>query len=118
MYPNLCFWSKNLNKKRSKILDLICKNILLSNIIMTNSFLNIQNGGKRSKERKIKGIRYLSNSDIFLKSNDNNMDLPDSLSSYSENDSIKSKSMNSPFIGDKLKGKALAIYNNNQFMEL
>ena len=33
-------------------------------------------------------------------------------------DSIKSKSMNSPFIGDKLKGKALAIYNNNQFMEL
>jgi len=32
--------------------------------------------------------------------------------------SIKSKSMNSPFIGNKLKGKALAIYNNNQFMEL
>ena len=28
---------------------------------------------------------------------------------------IKSKSINTPFIGEKLKGKALAIYNNNQF---
>ena len=36
---------------------------------------------------------------------------------FSEND-IKSKSKNSPFIGDKLKGKALAIYNNNLFLEL
>ena len=29
---------------------------------------------------------------------------------------IKSKSINTPFIGEKLKGKALAIYNNNQFI--
>ena len=28
---------------------------------------------------------------------------------------IKSKSINTPFIGEKLKGKALAIYNNDQF---
>jgi len=31
-----------------------------------------------------------------------------------END-IKSKSFNTPFIGEKLKGKALAIYNNRKF---
>ena len=30
-------------------------------------------------------------------------------------ENIKSKSINTPFIGEKLKGKALAIYNNNQF---
>ena len=35
-----------------------------------------------------------------------------------EESDIKSKSKNSPFIGDKLKGKALAIYNNNLFLEL
>jgi len=29
---------------------------------------------------------------------------------------IKSKSRNTPFIGETLKGKALAIYNNNQFV--
>ena len=29
---------------------------------------------------------------------------------------IKSKSINTPFIGEKLKGKAVAIYNNNQFV--
>ena len=29
---------------------------------------------------------------------------------------IKSKSKNTPFIGEKLKGKAIAIYNNNQFI--
>lgn len=29
---------------------------------------------------------------------------------------IKSKSKNTPFIGEELKGKALAIYNNNQFV--
>ena len=29
---------------------------------------------------------------------------------------IKSKSKNTPFIGKKLKGKALAIYNNKQFV--
>ena len=28
---------------------------------------------------------------------------------------IRSKSLNTPFIGQKLKGKALAIYNNNKF---
>jgi hypothetical protein len=56
---------------------------------MTNSFLNIQNGGKRSKERKIKGIRYLSNSDIFLKSN-KDINLADSLSSFSD-ESVKSE---------------------------
>lgn len=32
-------------------------------------------------------------------------------------DNIKSKSVNTPFIGKKLKGKALAIYNNGQFKE-
>ena len=32
-------------------------------------------------------------------------------------DDIKSKSFNTPFIGEKLKGKALAIYNNGQFKE-
>ena len=30
---------------------------------------------------------------------------------------IKSKSLNTPFIGQTLKGKALAIYNNGQFKE-
>jgi dihydroorotase len=30
---------------------------------------------------------------------------------------IRSKSFNTPFIGEKLIGKALAIYNNNQFKE-
>ena len=30
---------------------------------------------------------------------------------------IKSKSFNTPFIGEKLKGKALAIFNNGQFQE-
>ena len=85
------------NIKKNKIEKIINnikkndKNILLSNIIMTNSFLNIQNGGKRSKERKIKGIRYLSNSDIFLKSNNKDINLTDSLSSFSD-DSVKSKS--------------------------
>jgi len=29
---------------------------------------------------------------------------------------IKSKSKNTPYIGEKLKGKALAIYNNSQFV--
>ena len=58
---------------------------------MTNSFLNTQNGGKKSKERKITGVRYLSNSDIFLKSNNKFDDLPDSLDSFSD-DSVKSKS--------------------------
>jgi hypothetical protein len=59
------------------------KNILLSNIIMTDNFLNIQKGGdKKSKSRIIKGVRYLSNSDIFLKSENRSInDLPDSLSS-------------------------------------
>jgi dihydroorotase len=28
---------------------------------------------------------------------------------------IKSKSNNTPFIGEKLKGKALAIFNNGKF---
>ena len=32
------------------------------------------------------------------------------------NSDIKSKSRNTPFIGEKLKGKALAIYNNKQFV--
>ena len=32
-------------------------------------------------------------------------------------DDIKSKSVNTPFIGEKLKGKALAIYNNGKFKE-
>ena len=32
------------------------------------------------------------------------------------NSDIKSKSKNTPFIGEKLKGKAVAIYNNNQFV--
>lgn len=36
---------------------------------------------------------------------------------FKEND-IVSKSKNSPFVGEELKGKALAIYNNNKFKEL
>ena len=36
---------------------------------------------------------------------------------FKEEDII-SKSKNSPFIGEELKGKALAIYNNNRFKEL
>jgi len=32
-------------------------------------------------------------------------------------DDIKSKSLNTPFIGETLKGKALAIFNNGQFKE-
>ena len=32
-------------------------------------------------------------------------------------DDIRSKSSNTPFIGEKLKGKALAIFNNGQFKE-
>ena len=35
---------------------------------------------------------------------------------FTSND-IKSKSLNTPFIGEKLKGKALAIINNGQFKE-
>jgi len=35
---------------------------------------------------------------------------------FTAND-IKSKSVNTPFIGEKLKGKALAIFNNGQFKE-
>jgi len=85
----------NIKKKNiEKIINNIKKNdknILLSNIIMTNNFLNIQNGGKKSKERKIKGIRYLSNSDIFLKSNNKDINLDDSLSSFSD-ESVKSNS--------------------------
>ena len=33
---------------------------------------------------------------------------------FTTND-IKSKSLNTPFIGEKLKGKALAIFNNGKF---
>ena len=36
---------------------------------------------------------------------------------FKESD-IVSKSKNSPFVGEELKGKALAIYNNNKFKEL
>jgi dihydroorotase len=32
-------------------------------------------------------------------------------------DDIKSKSNNTPFIGEQLKGRALAIINNGQFKE-
>ena len=35
-----------------------------------------------------------------------------------EESELVSKSKNSPFLGEKLKGKALAIYNNNKFKEL
>jgi len=31
---------------------------------------------------------------------------------------IESKSINTPFLGERLKGKALAIYNNEKFLEL
>ena len=33
------------------------------------------------------------------------------------NEDIKSKSSNTPFIGEKLKGKALAVFNNGKFQE-
>ena len=61
MYPNLCFWSKNLNKKRSKILDLICKNILLSNMSDQKN-TNHQSIGKFEDTRyeKIHNITYNS----------------------------------------------------------
>ena len=35
-----------------------------------------------------------------------------------EENELLSKSKNSPFLGEKLKGKPLAIYNNNKFKEL
>jgi len=61
MYPNLCFWSKNLNKKRSKILDLVCKNILLSNMSDQKN-TNHQSIGKFEDTRyeKIHNITYNS----------------------------------------------------------
>jgi len=31
---------------------------------------------------------------------------------------VESKSINTPFLGEKLKGKALAIYNNKKFLKL
>ena len=40
-----------------------------------------------------------------------------SLSWEFNNEKIKSKSKNTPFIGERLTGKALAIYNNGQFRE-
>ena len=105
----------NIKKKKiEKIINNIKKNdknILLSNIIMTNSFLNIQNGGKRSKERKIKGVRYLSNSDIFLKSNNKDSNLPDSLSSFSD-DSVKSNSERYRFSEESNNAK---LMNNNSY---
>jgi hypothetical protein len=66
------------------------KNIILSNIIMNHNFLDIQKGGKKSS-RTIKGIRYISNNNqdsIFLKSKskDDNLDLPDSLSSLNSSE--------------------------------
>ena len=36
---------------------------------------------------------------------------------FTTND-IKSKSSNTPFIGEKLKGKALAIYNKSKFLRI
>jgi len=69
------------------------KNIILSNIIMNPSFLNIQKGGeKSSKSRTIKGVRYLNSDSLFLKSNsrDTGKGLPDSLSSL---DSVESPSL-------------------------
>jgi hypothetical protein len=75
---NIKFIIKNIKKND--------KNILLSNIIMTDNFLNIQKGGdKKSKSRIIKGVRYLSNSDVFVKSENRTInELPDSLSSDSD----------------------------------
>ena len=83
---------------------------------MTNSFLNIQNGGKRSKERKIKGIRYLSNSDIFLKSNNKDINLTDSLSSFSD-DSVKSdryKFSEEPYNATAHSNMGMSMHSNMQ----
>ena len=82
-------------KKISENIEKMSKNIILSNIIMNPSFYNTNNQ-KGGKNRTIKGIRYLSNSDsIFLKSESRNIqDLPDSLSSL---DSVSSGG------GDKYK---------------
>jgi sulfur relay (sulfurtransferase) DsrC/TusE family protein len=100
------------------------KNILLSNIIMTDSFLNIkknkstQNGGsKKSKSRVIKGIRYLSNNDIFLKSNTREiLDLPNSLSSFSDNLSEKSELNRYKFSDDDDEKRSKS--NNNYMMPM
>ena len=102
------------------------KNILLSNIIMTNNLFNTQKsmstqpsigGGsgnkkkdKKSKNRVIKGIRYLSNSDIFLESK--SKELPDSLSSFSENDSVNSKSDRFKFSEEDIRPLKSKLVNN------
>ena len=65
--------------------------------------------------RKILGLENVS----IKEGNTANITIfdPDYKWKFKEDDII-SKSKNSPFIGEKLKGKALAIYNNNKFLEL
>jgi dihydroorotase len=63
--------------------------------------------------------KILSMKEIIIKEDeDANITLfdPDIEWIFKAND-IKSKSSNTPFIGHKLKGKALAIFNNGQFKE-
>ena len=64
--------------------------------------------------RKILGI----NEATLIEGNIANITLfnPDMEWEFTKKD-IKSKSNNTPFIGEKLKGKALAIFNNGQFKE-
>ena len=64
--------------------------------------------------RKILKIKEV----IIKQGEDANITLfdPDLEWEFNSND-VKSKSMNTPFIGEQLKGKALAIFNNNQFKE-
>ena len=64
--------------------------------------------------RKIIKIKQV----IIKEGEDANITLfnPDLEWEFDSND-VKSKSINTPFIGEKLKGKALAIFNNGQFKE-
>lgn len=95
------------------------KNIILSNIIMNTSFLSInkQKGGKdkTAKNRTIKGVRYLSNSDsVFLKSESRNIqDLPDSLSSL---DSAEAKGSNKYKFDEKIDMNQMNQMNQMQQM--
>ena len=64
--------------------------------------------------RKILGLEQVT----LQEGNTANITLfnPDLEWEFTEDD-IKSKSSNTPFVGEKLRGKALAIFNNGKFKE-